>query len=110
MRRVVLVAEKVVHSDQAFLDSPLPVRMGASIAIGPYDFSSARMFVNAYPEYGIVGHHVWSGKCNVIPQADRIDAAIGQIGIFINPTAAAMMPPGATFVPKYEGEVAGYSR
>ncbi|HYD78609.1 MAG TPA: hypothetical protein VEC06_02275 [Paucimonas sp.] len=110
LRKAVLAAESIIRKNQAYMDSHVPVRMRTMIAIGPYDFTSARMFVNAYPEYGTVGHHVWRGECDVIPQADRIAAAVGQIGVFFNPSAAAMMPPGASFMPKFEGTVAGYPR
>jgi hypothetical protein len=109
MRKAVLAAEDIVRKDRAYLDAPLPVRMRTMIAIGPYEFASARMLVNAYPERAGV-NIVWRGACDIIPQADRIAAAVGQIGVFFNPAAEAMMPPGATFVPKFEGMVNGYPR
>jgi hypothetical protein len=110
MRKAVLAAEEIIRKDQAYLDSHIPVRMRTTMAIGPTEFISARMSVNAYPEYSIVGHHVWHGECDVIPQADRIDSAVGQIGVFFNQISGILMPPGATFVPKFEGMVAGYPR
>lgn len=109
MRKAVLAAEEIIRKDRAYLDAPLPVRMRTMIAIGPYEFTSARMFVNAYPERAGV-NIVWRGACDIIPQADRIAAGVGQIGVFFNPAAQAMMPPGATFVPKFEGTVHGYPR
>lgn len=108
MRKAVLAAEEIIRKDRAYLDAHMQVRMRTMISIGPSIFTSARMFVNAYPERSLVGHLVWHGECDVIPQADRIDAAVGQIGVFFNPTAETMMPMSATFVPKFEGVVAGY--
>lgn len=110
MRKAVLAAEAIIRSDQAYLDSHLPVRMRTSIAIGPLDFTAARMFVNAYPEKSINDDRVWKGACDIIPQADRIAAGVGQIGVFFNPSAASMMPATPTWIPKFEGMVAGYPR
>lgn len=110
MRKVVLAAEAIIRKDQAYLDAHLPVRMRTMVAIGPTVFTAARMFVNAYPERSINNDRLWRGQCDVIEQADRIDSAVGQIGVFINPDARSMMAPGATFMPTYEGMVNGFPR
>ena len=110
LRKAVLTAEAIIRKDQPYLDAHMPVRMRTAIAIGPYIFTSARMFVNAYPEMSYAGSKVWTANCGIIPQADRIEAAVGQIGVFFNPTAESMMPPTPSWVPQFEGTVAGYPR
>ena len=58
--------------------------MRTTIAAGPYDPAGARLLVRAYPEKSTVGIQIWTGKCEVIPQAERVAASIGQIDVFFN--------------------------
>jgi len=83
------------------------VRMRTTIAAGPADNSGARIFVRAYPEkQGSI--QVWiKDRCDVIPQAERVVASIGQIYVFINYSVQEQFL-GDNAVPKYEGEFAGY--
>ncbi|HEY4366911.1 MAG TPA: hypothetical protein VGN07_06715 [Steroidobacteraceae bacterium] len=100
-------AEKIVRATPAFLDTPEPVRMRTTVAAGPYDPAGARLLIRAYPEKSTVGIQIWTGKCEVIPQAERVAASIGQIDVFFNyPVTDTFLRDGE--IPKRTGEVAGY--
>jgi hypothetical protein len=81
--------------------------MRTTIAAGPAINGGARIFVRAYPEkQGEI--QVWTkDRCDVIPQAERVVASVGQIYVFINYNVTEEFL-GGDEVPKYEGEVAGY--
>jgi len=105
--RAMMAAEKIARDTPAFLSTPEPVRMRTTIAAGPYDPTGARLLVRAYPEKSTVGIQIWTGKCEVIPQAERVAASIGQIDVFFNyPVAETFLGDGG--IPKKTGEVAGY--
>ena len=67
----------------------------------------AQIFVRAYPEkQGTI--QVWTkDRCDVIPQAERVVASVGQIYVFINYNVQEQFL-AQNGVPKYEGEYAGY--
>lgn len=100
-------AEQLIRRNAAFMAPPEPVRMRTTVSAGPLH-PSARLYVRAYPEKSTVGIQVWTGKCDVIPQAERIAASIGQIDIFFNEPVKGMFLQ--TGVPKFEGMVGGYPR
>ena len=105
--KAMMEAEKIIRATPAFLDTPEPVRMRTTIAAGPYDPAGARLLVRAYPEKSTVGIQIWTGKCEVIPQAERVAASIGQIDVFFNyGIQDTFLADGA--VPKKTGEVAGF--
>ena len=100
-------AEQIIRGNTAFMAPPEPVRMRTTASAGPLH-PSARLYVRAYPEKSTVGIQVWTGKCDVIPQAERIAASIGQIDVFFNEPVKGMFLQ--TGVPKFEGMVGGYPR
>lgn len=101
-------AEQVIRRNNAYLAPPEPVRMRTTVSAGPDHPSGARLYVRAYPEKSTVGIQVWSGVCDVIPQAERIAASIGQIDVFFNIDVRQMFLQ--TGVPRFEGMVGGYPR
>lgn len=101
-------AEQIIRGNAAFVTPPEPVRMRTTVSSGPLHPSGSRLYVRAYPEKSTVGIPVWSPGCNVIPQAERIAASIGQIDVFFNHDVREMFL--MTGVPKYEGQVGGYPR
>ena len=100
-------AEQIIRRNAAFMAPPEPVRMRTTVSAGPLH-PSARLYVRAYPEKSTVGIQVWTGACDVIPQAERIAASIGQIDVFFNEPVKEMFLP--TGVPKFEGMVGGHPR
>lgn len=100
-------AEQIIRANKAYMSPPEPVRMRTTVSAGPYH-PSARVYVRAYPEKSTVGFQVWTGKCDVIPQAERIAASIGQIDVFFNVEVRDMFL--STGVPKFDGMVGGYPR
>jgi len=105
--RAMLEAEKTIRATPEFLNTPEPVRMRTTVAAGPYDPAGARLLIRAYPEKSTVGIQIWTGKCEVIPQAERVAASIGQVDVFFNyPVTDTFLADGE--VPKKTGEVAGY--
>jgi hypothetical protein len=105
--RAMMEAEKIVRATPEFLDTPEPVRMRTTIAAGPYDPAGARILIRAYPQKSTVGIQIWTGKCEVIPQAERVAASIGQVDVFFN-YAVTDTFLGDGEVPKRTGDVAGY--
>jgi hypothetical protein len=102
-------AFQIVRKNQAFMSPPEPVRMRSTLAAGPYYPSGARLLVRAYPEKSTVGIQIWTGTCDVIPQAERVAASIGQIDVFFNISAEELMRlTGGQ--PKFEGMVGGHPR
>lgn len=100
-------AEQLIRRNAAFMAPPEPVRMRTTVSAGPLE-PTARLYVRAYPEKSTVGIPVWAGRCDVIPQAERIAASIGQIDVFFNEPVKAMFLQ--TGVPKFEGMVGGNPR
>ncbi|HEX2011856.1 MAG TPA: hypothetical protein VJN44_13055 [Roseateles sp.] len=102
-------AEQIIRRNKAYLEVPEPVRMRTTTAAGPYHPSGARLFVRAYPEQTTVGNiRIWTGACDVIPQAERVAASIGQIDVFFNVDVKEMFLQ--TGMPSFEGMVGGYPR
>ena len=97
-------AEKLIAANQAFLATPVPVRMQASMEAGDY---GGHLFVAAYPEKTKYSQ-VWTkvGKCGVGEAADTINAGIGQLGIKFNDHVSAFLD--AWERPAYEGTLGGY--
>ena len=104
-RKLLLAGEDLVRRNAAFLEVPEPVRMRSTIAAGPYEHNRGRLLVRAYPERGYSGIRIWTGQCDVIPQAERVAASIGQIDIFFNWPAEEIL---LREPPKFEGLVGGY--
>ncbi len=100
-------AERIIRRNTAFMAPPEPVRMRTTVSAGPLE-PTARLYVRAYPEKSTVGIPVWTGQCDVIPQAERIAASIGQIDVFFNEPVKGMFLQ--TGVPRFEGMVGGYPR
>ena len=99
-RDKMLAAEKIIHANAAFRDAPVPVRTRSTLSI-------TRLHVRAYPEKSLVGIEVWSGECNVIPQAERIDASIGVVSVFFNHDVRDTFLQ-VSEVPSLTGQVAGF--
>jgi hypothetical protein len=99
-RAKMLEAEKLIHANAAFRDAPVPVRTRSTL-------STTRLHVRAYPEKSLVGIQVWEGECNVIPQAERIDASIGVVSVFFNHDVRDTFFQWSE-VPKLTGHIAGY--
>ena len=107
IRQTLLTIEDIIRKNAAYQASPEPVRMRSTIAAGPGEASGARIFVRAYPPMqGEI--RVWTKeRCDVIPQAERVAASVGQIYVFVNYSVQEQFLQGNE-VPKYEGEYAGY--
>jgi len=107
IRQTLLTIEEMIRKNTAYQTPPEPVRMRTTIAAGPADNGGARIFVRAYPEkQGEI--QVWTkDRCDVIPQAERVVASVGQVYVFINYNVQEQFL-GGDEVPKYEGEVAGF--
>ena len=107
IRQALLTLEEIIRKNAAYEAAPEPVRMRTTIAAGPSEAGGARIFVRAYPPMqGEI--RVWTKeRCDVIPQAERVAASVGQIYVFINYSVQEQFLQGAE-VPKYEGEYAGY--
>jgi hypothetical protein len=65
--------------------------------------------VRAYPPVQTTASiRIWTkDRCDVISQAERVAASVGQIYVFVNYNVQERFLQG-TEVPKYEGEYAGY--
>ncbi len=101
--KALATSEKLIAANQAFLATPVPVRMQSSIQAGGF---GAYIWVNAYPEKTQYSK-VWTGKCGIYPASSAIGAQIGGLGIKFNHHSGEMFLKGHE-VPKYEGSVAGY--
>ncbi len=107
IRQTLLTIEDLIRKNTAYQTPPEAVRMRTTIAAGPSEVGGARIFVRAYPPMqGAI--QVWTrDRCDVIPQAERVAASVGQIYVFINYSVQEEFLQGPE-VPKYEGEFAGY--
>lgn len=107
LRQTLLTIEDVIRRNAAYQLAPEPVRMRTTIAAGPSEVGGARIFVRAYPDKkGDI--QIWTkDRCDVIPQAERVAASVGQIYVFINYNVQEQFLAGDE-VPKYQGEFAGY--
>lgn len=97
-------AEKLIAGNQAFLATPVPVRMQASMEAGDW---GGHLWIAAYPEKTKYSQ-VWTreGKCGVSPAADTIAAGIGQAGVKFNDHVGAFLD--AHELPVYQGTMGGY--
>lgn len=109
MRQTLLELEDIIRKNAAYQAPPEPVRMRTTIAAGPSEAGGARIFVRAYPPVQTTANiRIWTtDRCDVIPQAERVAASVGQIYVFVNYSVREQFLQGAE-VPKYEGEYAGY--
>lgn len=109
IRQTLLTIEDVIRRNAAYQAPPEPVRMRTTIAAGPSEAGGARIFVRAYPPVQTTANiQIWTkDRCDVIPQAERVAASVGQVYVFVNYDVHEQFLQG-TEVPKYEGEVAGY--
>ncbi len=109
IRQTLLTIEDVIRRNTAYQSPPEPVRMRTTIAAGPTETGGARIFVRAYPPVQTTANiQIWTrDRCDVIPQAERVAASVGQIYVFVNYDVQEQFLQG-TGVPKYEGDVAGY--
>jgi hypothetical protein len=106
MHHTMLAAEEIIRKNTAFLTAPEVVRMRTTVSVGPRALNGARLQVSAYPETSDVGSQVWTGTCEVIPQADIIDASVGQVDVFFNTDVRDAFFGAAGL--KLTGHVAGY--
>ena len=107
IRQTLLTIEEIIRKNAAYQVAPEPVRMRTTISSAPSGSGGSQIFVRAYPEKkGSI--QVWTkDRCDVIPQAERVVASIGQIYVFINYDVQEQFL-GKNDVPVYEGEFAGY--
>lgn len=107
IRQTLLTLEDIIRKNAAYQAAPEPVRMRTTIAAGPSQAGGARIFVRAYPPMkGSI--KVWTpDRCDVIPQAERVVASVGQIYVFVNYNVREQFLQESE-VPTYEGEYAGY--
>ncbi|HYD63506.1 MAG TPA: hypothetical protein VEC35_24335 [Noviherbaspirillum sp.] len=104
--KALLAAEKLIAKNQAFLDTPVPVRMRTTISAGEI---GAGLWVYPFPEKTEYSK-VWiKGKCEVYPASDTIGAMIGGAGVVFNSGLDERFFAGhGQGMPKYDGTVAGY--
>ncbi len=98
-------AGKLIASNQAFLATPVPVRMQASLQAGDF---GGYVWILAFPEKTPY-FQVWygkNGKCGVAESADTVGAQIGQIGVTFNEHVSAFLD--AYERPVFEGTVGAY--
>lgn len=109
IRQTLLTIEDVIRRNAAYQAPPEPVRMRTTIAAGPDETGGARIFVRAYPPVQTTANiQIWTkDRCDIIPQAERVAASVGQIYVFINYSVQEQFL-GGDEVPKYQGEYAGY--
>ena len=109
IRQTLLTIEDIIRKNAAYQTPPEPVRMRTTIAAGPSETGGARIFVRAYPPVQTTANiQIWTmDRCDVIPQAERVAASVGQVYVFINYSVQEQFLQGDE-VPKYQGEVAGY--
>ncbi len=109
IRQTLLAIEEIIRRNTAYQVTPEPVRMRTTIAAGPAENGGARIFVRAYPEIQTTANiQIWTrDRCDVIPQAERVAASVGQIYVFVNYNVQEQFLGGKA-VPTYQGEVAGY--
>jgi hypothetical protein len=107
IRQTLLAIENIIRGNAAYQVAPEPVRMRTTISAAPSENLGAQIFVRAYPDKtGSI--QIWTkDRCDVIPQAERVAASIGQIYVFINYNVQEQFL-AQNSVPKYEGEYAGY--
>src|SRR5262245_10190820 len=86
IRQTLLKIEDVIRRNAAYQAPPEPVRMRTTISAGPSEDGGSQIFVRAYPErQTTAGIQIWTrDRCDVIPQAERVAASVGQVYVFIN--------------------------
>ena len=84
MRQTPLTLENIIRRNAAYQAPPEPVRMRTTIAAGPSEAGAhASSSVPTRRNRGEI--QVWTkDRCDVIPQAERVAASVGQIYVFIN--------------------------
>lgn len=109
IRQTLMTIEGVIRRNTAYQTPPEPVRMRTTIAAGPSETGGARIFVRAYPPVQTTANiQIWTkDRCDVIAQAERVAASVGQVYVFINYSVQEQFLGGRE-VPEYQGEVAGY--
>ena len=109
IRQTLLSIEDIIRRNTAYQTPPEPVRMRTTISAGPGDDSGAQVFVRAYPPVQTTADiRIWTkDRCDVIPQAERVAASVGQVYAFINYHIKEQFL-GGDEVPDYQGEFAGY--
>ena len=109
IRQTLTTIEGIIRRNAAYQAPPEPVRMRTTIAAGPSETGGARIFVRAYPPVQTTANiQIWTrDRCDVIPQAERVAASVGQVYAFVNYSVQEQFLQGDE-VPKYQGEVAGY--
>jgi hypothetical protein len=109
IRQTLLTIEDIIRRNSAYQTAPEPVRMRTTISAGPDEKGGAQIFVRAYPPVQTTANiQIWTkDRCDVIPQAERVAASVGQVYAFINYNVREQFL-GGDEVPKYEGEFAGY--
>ena len=107
LRAAVLAAEKILQSNAAYRETPVPVRFRSSVSAGPGDEGGAAIHVKGAPERTANRLRLWTGECGVIPQIDRVGGAIGQISIFFN-RAGEQFVSSTGKGPKLTGTAGGY--
>jgi hypothetical protein len=109
IRQTLLSIEDIIRRNIAYQTPPEPVRMRTTISAGPGTDSGAQVFVRAYPPVQTTADiRIWTkDRCDVIPQAERVAASVGQVYAFINYHIKEQFL-GGDEVPDYQGEFAGY--
>jgi hypothetical protein len=109
IRQTLMTIEGIIRRNAAYQAPPEPVRMRTTIAAGPSETGGARIFVRAYPPVQTTANiQIWTkDRCDVIPQAERVAASVGQVYAFVNYSVQEQFLQGDE-VPEYQGEVAGY--
>lgn len=109
IRQTLLAIEDIIRRNTAYQTPPEPVRMRTTLAAGPSEDGGARIFVRAYPPVQTTADiQIWTkGRCDVIPQADRVAASVGEVYAFVNYHIREQFLGGHE-VPEYQGEVAGF--
>lgn len=100
-------AETILKQSQEFLNSPVPVRLRATMAANRYEPKDSRLVVQAYPEQTSLGIGIWQGACGISPDADRMAGSIGRISIYFNHLSKDLFM-GQDEVPKLTGSRGGY--
>jgi hypothetical protein len=100
-------AETILKQSQEFMNSPVPVRLRATMATNRYKPNDSRLIVQAYPEQTSLGIEIWQGACGISPDADRVAGSIGKVSIFFNHLSKDLFM-GEDEIPKLTGMMDGY--
>jgi hypothetical protein len=100
-------AETILKQSPEFLNSPVPVRLRATMATNRSGPKDSRLIVRAYPEQTSTSIRIWQGDCGISLDADRVAGAIGKISIFFNHLSKDMFI-GQDEIPELTGMIGGY--